>query len=1609
MNRQMHKRVLSLFLSMVFFFSALSLRPFKINAAGDEIRADALVAISVDEGPAQALTLYADCIYEIGVSLSEGEHTYRLSVDGTEKTGEVSLTVPEDQIVYIRYYAKGSDDPAAENNTADSVNQTSHFKACAAWVGNFAGLESLDITNWDPADEESFLDYQGGGAYSRTFSFPALESELALGDGGYKIAYGGDWSDSPGSNIPLTLPAGTTSVTVYANYLQGIVTDSINEPVLNIYQNGGNVAKPAFSTTVSLIGTVRGGINDWDAAAAGWEFTQISKTLYAYSQVLNEGDYQYKVVFDRQYWYDAGGNKSFSISSDSTNIVYIYDAARQEIYDTVNNYNTVAEILGLQTAPAEAAVINNANGTVEFIIPADEEDEVILHYAYEETPAPIQQVKLFSQLDSNGQFTGAYTTGPLILGDEALNIIYYYTINGIRTLNASAETVPVSGEDYSLYTRAAFTGRAVYVPGTLPGAAWNAASNLMSYLGNGLYSYTAVLPAANYQYKIALNGTWTENYGVNGVRDGSNYALSVYSPTNVTIYYSDYSHLSVTSVNYTFADLQLSGTGLSESKKLTDYNLSGIYTATCSLDPGTYSDYQIEWTDKAGGAQAYALDAFTLENTKQVTFYFDPVTELYYCNASDVKIDGAKVYYNTQDSAYKSIYGAVEQNQAVHFAIDTGTDVKAVYLFTQGPESRRILMAESSLQNGIVSWSADVSFPAYGQYTYYFALSGDSDLKIYSDDDGYYGEGAVTELDVKQPYDLIVYKEGFETPDWVKNAVIYQIFPDRFFNGDTSNDTAQTTSRGAADYERITNWYTWPENPEQAILNPSTYPSQAHSGDGIWSNEIYGGDLKGITKKIDYLKALGVNVIYLNPVFHSISSHRYDATDYLKIDPILGTLGDFTELVEVAEDNGMYVVLDGVFNHVSDDSVYFDRYYKFVGRDGKVGAYPYWAYVYDYLAANTGTNLPQAELAARTYFQSRGVTDFTYTQWFDIYQASMLDTEQEIVTDTTGERIGKPVYNYDGWWGYDSMPVVKSTNGSEYQTEGWPDEIINGADSVTQYWLLQGSDGWRLDVANEVSDETWKEFRRSVKALSAENVIIGEIWDDAVQYLLGDMYDSVMNYVFRNAVLGYVMGGDASDAVRTLERLRERYPKEAFYAMMNLVGSHDTTRLLSYLDGIGDDRAQNDTAHAFPTYAATSSEAKKRQYAVALIQMTYPGAPTIYYGDEIGMVGADDPDDRRAMEWGKGNKQLVEWYAKLAAIRNAYAVLRTGGIEPVSSNSEAVLAYLREDSSGSRILVAANNTGSAVTAALQTDMSGTLKDLLSGSVFSASGGNVTVTIPAFSGVILTAPENVLPVSVNYAALRAAYAAESSGGSGGSGSSGGTETQVTNLVSQLPSTITSGQISDVIHASSVYDSLSDSERGRLSQSTISALQNARNQVAALLHTSGNGTSISGVPWNVGISSTAVSSGHQIWNQVVSHIGGNQLILLYDISLRNYTTDSEYILKNGEKAILTLPFSAAAKYPNLKIVHMKKDGTIEYITPAKIENGKITFEISGFSPIGLINVNDAAAGAGISDSASAVSSANFAIHHGVGSSLILWSIPWFIPFLCLGRKLFTRNLK
>ena len=1322
------------------------------------------------------LKLYDQGVYECRFQNVKAKSKATLYING-EKAATEEITKGGN--VYVRL---------AQGDFYDS--QDPQFVKSAALVGNFEGIEFIDkgnrkdvkagegerydIAGWDPADGNAELDYVGGGLYERTFYFNELASDVEIADTGYKVAADDSWDKSWGEgegNIALTIPKGTSELTVLADTVNGGVYDSVRTSAYKV--KAGNKKKTSLETVgskkavVSVIGTIRGNKKDnWDVKKKGYEFTQISEKLFLYQTTLSKGNYKYNTVYGQK---KSGLKDSLlKVKKDNTNVIVLYDAQADRLYDNIRHTDKVGKLLGMETEAPESGITKNGNDTYQFVfVPEKGADTASLVYGiYNEKTKKAEKLR---EVSLTKKSNGSFLSDQIYFGDAKTKVVYYYKLNGGKSQSlAGAKAIKVDGQDYAVFQKAAFHGRKISLPGTVNGNGWNPAraSETMTYKGNGIYKLTVKnLGAASYQYKVAIGGNWDENYGANGEEHGANIDLSVSKTQDVTFTYSDISHMVVNSVDYIFADIRVAGKGV--KAKLSDELLKGIYSTTVSLKAGTYKNLKYSWKGKK-----YTIPKFKLDKDKAVTFYFDPVTEIYYNDASAVPVQTENMYYNSKETAYKAPFGAAATGEKVSFTMETGTDAKEVRLIVKGKEKKNIKMKKSGKASGKKQkWTVTTSFDTIGEYNYFFTVSNGGSISLYGDDTAKdYGVGTASDLTSLIPYDLIVYQSGFQTPDWMKNGVVYQIFPERFYDADPSNDLAQQSSRGHREYEYVEDWSMYPENPEQEQLakeNGYEYPKQAFSGNGEFGDEIYGGDVKGIIERMDYLQELGVTVLYLNPICASISSHRYDASDYTKLDPILGEMGDFEELVKAAKAHNMHIILDGVFNHVADDSKYFDRYYKYLeAGTEQLGAYPYWAYVFDAMKEDKNLTKEAAQAKAEEYFASEyGIKDFTYTQWFDFTGDSLKNSDGEAVKDSIGLRAGKEVYAYDCWWGYDSMPVILATNGSEYQTPGWKEAIIGTEEtqakddgSIAKFWLQKGSNGWRLDVANEVSDETWQHFRKSVKALSEDNVIIGEIWTDASSYLLGDMYDSVMNYMFRNAVVNYVRDGKTREAVATLERLRERYPEEAFYAMMNLVASHDTSRILSYLDGIDDDRNQKEVEKAFPTYETTSDTAKQMQYVAAFLQMTYAGAPTIYYGDEIGMVGADDPDDRRGFTWGLGNKEIVEWYATMAKIRSEYTALRTGTVEPLSVENDAVMAYIRRDADAA-LAVLANNSDQEVSVTVDFAgnklAAGSYTDLVSGTTYEA-GKTAEIKVPAYRGCILVETGKAKAIQIDTTKLAPAY-------------------------------------------------------------------------------------------------------------------------------------------------------------------------------------------------------------------------------------------------------------
>lgn len=389
-------------------------------------------------------------------------------------------------------------------------------------------------------------------------------------------------------------------------------------------------------------------------------------------------------------------------------------------------------------------------------------------------------------------------------------------------------------------------------------------------------------------------------------------------------------------------------------------------------------------------------------------------------------------------------------------------------------------------------------------------------------------------------------------------------------------------------------------------------------------NDFYGGSLKGIEEKLPYLSDLGIGVIYLNPIFEAYSNHRYDTANYSKIDPMLGTEEDFKSLCAAAKKCGIRIILDGVFSHTGSDSIYFNKYKSY----GEGGAY-------------NDESSP-------------------YRAWYGISE--------------NGE--------YESWWGCTNLPNVKETEPT------YLDYILRGNDAIIKKWLRLGASGWRLDVADELPDEFIKILRREAKSQKSDSVIIGEVWEDASdkvsygelrEYLLGDELDSVMNYPFKDSVIGFIMGEiGAEQFCDNIMRLAENYPKEVFKSLMNILGTHDTMRIKTVFGGQNIPENLTDAEKwRLSLDGAEETLALSRLRLAVFMQMTFPGVPCVYYGDEVGAEGISDPYNRKPFPWRKINPELLAYYKEMIAFRNENEFVRTGEFVPLYAKG-GVFVYMRK-------------------------------------------------------------------------------------------------------------------------------------------------------------------------------------------------------------------------------------------------------------------------------------------------------------------------------------------
>ena len=511
-------------------------------------------------------------------------------------------------------------------------------------------------------------------------------------------------------------------------------------------------------------------------------------------------------------------------------------------------------------------------------------------------------------------------------------------------------------------------------------------------------------------------------------------------------------------------------------------------------------------------------------------------------------------------------------------------------------------------------------------------------------------------------WQMTVYDAASPTPGWFGEGLTYQIFPDRFRRSHLPDMAKMPWGRRLHE-----NW--------------DDIPDYLPDEDGEYCRDFFGGDLAGIREKLPYLRELGVETLYLCPIFEASSNHHYNTGDYRRIDPMLGTEEDFRALCAEAHALGIRVILDGVFNHNGKDS----RYFNADGRYDTVGA-----------------------------AQSQ---DSPYYPWFHFHPWP---------TD------------YDAWWGIRDLPAVNESAPS------YRDFIFEGEDSVIRHWLRAGADGWRLDVADELPDDFIAGIRQAMDETKPGCLLLGEVWEDGSnkiaysqrrKYLLGGETHCLMNYPFRTAVLCYLRGGDAADFRESMETIRENYPAPAFQSAMNFLGTHDTPRVLSLL-GEGQTPADKAERAAYRLSPEEERLGKERWKLASALLYAFPGSPMLFYGDEAGLQGLEDPFCRGGYPWGREDEDLLAWFRLLGRLRKRPS-LRRGDLTWL--HAQGPLLAFRRQAEG-ETTAAAFNAGDAE-AALTLPWEGReALDLLTGQRFAAWEGRIALCLPARGAVLLTEAE-----------------------------------------------------------------------------------------------------------------------------------------------------------------------------------------------------------------------------------------------------------------------------
>ena len=530
-----------------------------------------------------------------------------------------------------------------------------------------------------------------------------------------------------------------------------------------------------------------------------------------------------------------------------------------------------------------------------------------------------------------------------------------------------------------------------------------------------------------------------------------------------------------------------------------------------------------------------------------------------------------RIIYNSKSEEYKLPFGALATNQNCIFNIDILKSEEPLFATIciredAHSEFESHKMVKVSEKGDYARFSCRLSLNRAGLYFYRFEFETPYGTRFCGVRDG----KAYVE-DWLDEWQLTVYNENFKTPVWAKNKVMYQIFPDRFAH---SNNYMAKSSKNSRIIKND-----WNDMPETQ------------------GKDFFMGNIQGIIEKLPYIKEMGADIIYLNPIFESPENHRYSTGDYFNIDPYLGTNEDFECLCNKAQELGIKIILDGVFSHTGADSKYFNKF----GHYDSVGAYQ-------------GAESP-------------------YYNWYNFNESNI---------------------GYECWWGFENLPNVNETN-PHYM------EFITGENGVLPYWQNMGASGWRLDVADELPDEFIDALRKRVKQVDDDSLIIGEVWEDATnkfaygirrRYLLGEQLDSVMNYPWRNAIIDYIKSGNADNFADEILKIEENYPRPAIDCLMNIISTHDTERIINAL-GVERTVEREEAKH----YKLSQTERERGIFgakAAMFLLFSLPGIACIYYGDEVGLDGFRDPYCRKGYPYGRENFEMLGFIKQLAELRKKY-------------------------------------------------------------------------------------------------------------------------------------------------------------------------------------------------------------------------------------------------------------------------------------------------------------------------------------------------------------------